>query len=207
MSAPSLQADEPPLILASQSAARRALLERAGLRFEALPARVDEAAIKESAQAESLSPQDAALALADAKAARVSAKRPEALVIGADQLLVCEGRWFDKPEGMEGARDHLRRLRGRSHDLVTAVVGWRGNRRLWHHLATPRMTMRDFSDAVLEAHLALEGEAALGSVGAYRFEGPGAHLFARAEGEHAAVLGLPLLPLLAWLRDFGVLRR
>lgn len=207
MSAVTLQADAPPLILASQSAARRELLARAGLRFEALPARVDEAALKEGARAEGLSAEDAALLLADAKAARIAARRPEAVVLGCDQILVCEGAWFDKPDGMEGARDHLRRLRGKPHELVTAVVAWQANRRLWHHVAAPRLAMRGFSDAALEAILALEGEAILSSVGAYRFEGPGAQLFARAEGEHAAILGLPLLPLLGWLRDFGLLLR
>ncbi len=203
----SLQADHPPLVLASQSPARRDLLARAGLRFEALPARLDEAALKEGARAEGLTAEDTALVLADAKAARLSARRPEAVVLGADQILVCDGAWFDKPEGMAGAREHLRRLRGRPHELVTAVVAWQANRRLWHHVAVPRLAMRGFSDEALEAILALEGEAVLGSVGAYRFEGPGAQLFARAEGEHAAILGLPLLPLLGWLRDFGVLLR
>ncbi len=204
---PALQADSPPLVLASQSAARRDLLARAGLRFKALPARVDEAALKEGARAEGLTAEDTALMLADAKAARLSAGRPDAVVLGADQILVCDGAWFDKPEGMAGARGHLRRLRGRPHELVTAVVAWQAGRRLWHHVAVPRLIMRAFSDAALEAHLALEGEAVLGSVGAYRFEGPGVHLFARADGEHAAILGLPMLPLLAWLRDFGVLLR
>jgi septum formation protein len=202
-----IQASEPPLILASQSAARRDLLEGAGLVFLAEAARVDEAALKEGAQAEGLTAADAALLLADAKAARIARRRPEALVLGADQLLVCEDVWFDKPDGMEGARERLRRLRGRTHELVTATVAWQGERRLWHHLTTPRMTMRDFSDAVLEAYLAAEGEALLGSVGAYRFEGPGVQLFAWAEGEQAAILGLPLLPLLGWLRDFGLLAR
>jgi septum formation protein len=197
----------PALILASGSSTRRALLERAGLRFAVEVPRVDKAALKESARAEGLSAGEAAVLLADAKAMRVARRHPDAVTLGADQILVCEGEWFDKPEGMEGARSHLRKLRGKRHELQTAVVAWRGEERLWHHLAAPRLTMRDFSDAVLEAHLELEGEAVLSSVGAYRFEGPGAHLFSRVEGEHAAILGLPLLPLLAWLRDFGVLLR
>ncbi|MBY0336197.1 MAG: Maf family protein [Acetobacteraceae bacterium] len=199
--------DAPPLILASGSATRRALLERAGLRFAVKVPRVDEAALKEGAQAEGLTAGEAAILLADAKAARIARRHPDAVVLGADQILVCEGRWFDKPEGMDGARAHLRALRGRAHDLATAVVAWRGEARLWHHLATPRLTMREVRDEALDALLALEGEAVLGSVGAYRYEGPGVHLFRAVQGEHAAILGLPLLPLLAWLRDFGVVLR
>jgi len=201
----SLQAAEPPLILASASAARRALLESAGLRFEALAAAVDEASIKESARAEGFPAADAALMLAEAKARRIAARRPEALVIGCDQILVQEGRWFDKPEGLAGARTHLEALRGRTHELVTAVLCWRGGERIWQHVAMPRLAMRPVSDAFLDAYLALEGERATESVGAYRLEGPGVHLFDRVEGEHAAILGLPLLALLGFLRQHGVL--
>ena len=115
-----LQADAPRLVLASQSAARAGLMQAAGLRFEAQPARVDEAAVKEACRAEGLDASDAALTLAELKAGRV--RDPGALVIGADQLLVCEGAWFDKPADLDGAREHLRALRGRKHTLVTAVV-------------------------------------------------------------------------------------
>jgi septum formation protein len=202
-----IQAAAPALILASGSSARRAVLEGAGLRFETRVAGVDEAAIKEAAQAEGIPAQDAALMLADAKAARVAAKAPEALVIGADQLLVCDGVWFDKPPDMTAARGHLQRLRGRRHELVTAMVCHRGGQRIWQHVAKPRLTMRDFSDAFLEAYLAAEGEALLSSVGAYRLEGHGAQLFDRIEGDQPAILGLPLLPLLGFLRQHGVLLR
>ncbi len=204
-----LQAADPPLILASASAARRAVLEGAGLRFEALPAAVDEAALKESAHAEGMSASEAAVMLAEAKARRVASRRPEALVIGCDQILVLprDGGedWFDKPEGVAGARSHLLALRGRTHSLATAAIAWRGGARIWTHVAEPRLTMRAVSDAFLDAYLAAEGEAALASVGAYRIEGPGAQLFSRVEGEHAAILGLPLLPLLDFLRGHGVL--
>ena len=128
-------------------------------------------------------------------------------MIGADQLLVCEGRWFDKPPDMVAARAQLLALRGRPHELMTAMVCWRGGQRVWQHLARPRLTMRGFSDAFLDAYLALEGEAVLGSVGAYRLEGPGVQLFDAVEGEHSAILGLPLLPLLDFLRGHGVLLR
>jgi septum formation protein len=199
-----IQSAAPRLVLASASTARRGLLEGAGLRFEALPAAVDEATIKESAQAEGIPPADAALMLADAKAERIARRDPEALVIGCDQLLVCEGRWYDKPPGLAAARVQLQALRGRQHELVTAIVCHRNGGRAWQHVAVPRLTMRDFSDAFLDDYLALEGEAVLGSVGAYRLEGPGIHLFARVQGDHAAILGLPLLELLGFLRQHGV---
>lgn len=200
-----LQAATPRLVLASASAARRAVLEAAGLRFEAMAAAVDEDAIKEAAKAEAIPPADAALMLADAKAGRIARRDPEALVIGCDQLLVCEGRWFDKPADLTAARDHLLALRGRSHQLVTAITCHRHGHRIWQHVAVPRLTMRDVSDAFLDAYLAAEGQAVTQSVGAYRIEGPGVHLFSKVEGEHAAILGLPLLPLLDFLRQHGVL--
>jgi septum formation protein len=200
-----IQQAEPPLVLASASAARAAVLLAAGLRCAVQAAAVDEAAIKASAQAEGLTPGDAAILLADAKAARVARRNSEALVLGADQLLVCEGRWFDKPADLAAARDHLLALRGRPHELVTAMVCWRHGGRVWQHLARPRLTMRAFSEEFLDAYLAAEGAAVLGSVGAYRLEGLGVHLFAEVRGEHAAILGLPLLPLLGFLRDHGVL--
>ena len=203
------QAPTPPLVLASASASRRAMLEGAGLRFDAVAAAVDEGAIKEAAQAEGIPAAEAALMLADAKAMRVATRRPDALVIGGDQLLTCtiDGapRWFDKPIGLDGARNHLRTLRGKRHELVTATVAWRGGQRIWQDVTTPRLTMRDFSDAFIEDYLAVEGEVVCASVGAYRVEGPGIRLFSRIEGEHSAILGLPLLPLLAFLRQHGVL--
>jgi septum formation protein len=202
-----LQTPEPPLILASASTARRAVLEAAGLRFEAIAAAVDEAAIKESARAEGYPAADAAMMLAEAKARRIAARRPEALVIGCDQMLVLEDRWFDKPESIEDARRHLEALRGKTHQLVTAVLCWRGGQRIWQHVATPRLTMRPVSDEFLDAYLALEGDQVTTTVGAYRLEGPGIHLFDKVEGEHAAILGLPLLPLLGFLRQHGTLLR
>ncbi len=200
-----LQAATPRLMLASASTARRAVLEAAGLRFEAMAAAVDEDAIKAAAQAEAIPPADAALMLADAKAERIARRDPEALVIGCDQLLVCEGRWFDKPADIAAAREHLLALRGRSHQLVTAIVCHRHGRRIWHHVATPRLTMREMSDGFLDAYLATEGATVTQSVGAYRIEGPGVQLFSKVEGEHAAILGVPLIALLGFLRQHGVL--
>ncbi|MGX9966584.1 Maf family protein [Roseomonas sp. F4] len=205
-----MQAGTPELVLASASASRRAVLAAAGLRFEAIAAAVDEAAIKEGAQAEGIPPAEAALILAEAKAMRVARKRPDALVIGGDQLLVCADeagvlRWYDKPVDMAAARRQLLELRGRRHELVTATVAWRGGERIWQDVTTPRLTLRDFSEDFLDQYLAAEGEVLLASVGAYRLEGLGVQLMAKVEGEHSAILGLPLLPLLRFLRQHGVL--
>ena len=191
------------LVLASQSQARAALLRAAGVAFEQRPARVDEAAVKAAMKVERAGADDLALTLAALKARRVHAGG--AVVVGADQVLVCDGQWFDKPPDVQAARAQLQALRGRTHTLVTAVVCVRDGTELWRHLARPALTMRQFSDAFLDAYLAFEGEAALSSVGAYRLEGPGVQLFDRVEGEHAAILGLPLLPLLGFLRQCGVL--
>ncbi len=198
-----IQQDDPPLLLASQSAARAAVLSAAGLRFEARPARVDEAAVKQAMQAEGAGADEAALILAGLKASRL--RDPAALVIGGDQLLVCEGGWFDKPADLAAARAQLLALRGRTHTLVTAVVCMRGGQEVWRHLARPRLRMRQFSEPFLDAYLAAEGAAVLASVGGYRLEGRGVHLFDAIDGEHAAILGLPLLPLLGFLRQHGVL--
>jgi septum formation protein len=193
--------DAPRIILASGSSSRRALLQAAGLVFEARPVPLDEAAIK-NAMRGGASAGDTALALADAKAAFVT--DPDALVIGADQMLVCDGLWFDKPPSMDAAREQLLALRGCAHELMTAVVCWRGGHPVWRHLARPRLVMRDFSETFLDAYLAAEGEGVLSSVGAYRLEGLGLQLFDAVDGEHTSVLGLPMLALLGWLRGQGI---
>jgi septum formation protein len=200
-----LQAQTPRLILASASTARRAVLLAAGLSFTVQPAAVDEAEMKRSARAEGAKAEAAAELLAALKAARIARREPDALVIGADQILVCDNEWLDKPDGIEAARAQLRALRGKSHVLATAVVCQRGDARVWHTIARPRLTMRAFSDAFLDDYLAAEGAAIGSSVGAYRLEGLGIHLFDRIEGEHAAILGLPMLALLGFLRQHGVL--
>jgi septum formation protein len=200
-----LQRPDPRLVLASASESRRALLEAAGLHLTTLPAHIDEAEVKLAARAEGMSALDAALTLADLKAARVARRSPDAVVIGADQILVCDGNWFDKPVDRDAARAQLGALRGKQHVLATAVVCHRGDTQLWHHTTEPRLTMRRVSDAFLEAYLAAEGDALTSTVGAYRLEGRGVHLFERVEGDYAAILGLPLLPLLGFLRQHGVL--
>jgi septum formation protein len=176
----------------------------AGIRFEVRPAEVDEASVKRDARAEGLGAEDAALRLADLKAATVARTLPDRVVIGADQILVCEGVWYDKPTDVAGAREQLCRLRGRRHVLATATVCYLGQGRIWRHVATPALTMRDFSAEFLEAYLEAEGDALTSTVGAYRVEGSGVHLFEAFVGEHSAILGLPLLPLLSFLRQFGV---
>ena len=200
-----LQATKPSLVLASGSVIRAGLLRDAGLCIEVIAPAVDEGALKRAALQARIPADKTASRLALAKARHVSGSRPDALVIGADQILVCEQRWFDKPKNLGQARSHLLSLRGRSHSLYTAVCVQRNDRTIWSHVAEPALTMRAFSDGMLDAYLALEGDRLLGSVGAYRLEGPGVHLFDRIEGEHAAILGLPMLALLACLRQQGVL--
>ena len=164
---------------------------------------VDEGAIKKAMRAEAATAEMVAFALAGAKARAVHA--PGAVVIGADQILVCDGAWFDKPGDVDGVMEHLLRLRGRTHRLVTAVSCWRDGALLWQELACPVLTMRDFSPAFLEAYLVHEAEACTGCVGGYRFEGLGRHLFTEVAGEQAAILGLPMLGLLGFLRVAEVL--
>ncbi len=202
---PGMQAATPPLILASGSQTRLMLLQAAGLSVTARPPAVDEDAVKRQARAEAVGADTAALTLAGLKARAVD--DPDALVIGADQILVCEGRWFDKPADLAAARAHLQALRGRPHVLQTAVVCRRQGRTLWQHVAAPALRMRPVSDGFIDAYLALEGDRVLSSVGAYRLEGPGLQLFEAVEGEHAAILGLPMLALLEFLRACGLLMR
>lgn len=145
------------------------------------------------------------MALARAKAQAVSVRHAGGVVIGADQILDCGGVWFDKPADIEAARAHLRNLRGRSHRLVCAVAVLRDGAECWHHVESARLTMRDFSDRFLENYLRGGGAEILESVGAYRLEGSGAQLFSVVDGDYFTVLGLPLLPLLAFLREDGIL--
>src|SRR5215469_2536548 len=148
-----------PLVLASASKARRALLEAAALEILTDPAAVDEAAVKDSLAAEGASPGDIALALAELKALRVSPRHPGCIVLGADQILECEGQRFDKPEGRDGARVQLRALEGKRHRLISALVALRDGQRLWHHSGEAELTMRRFSEAFLESYLSGAGPA------------------------------------------------
>ena len=195
----------PELILASGSSARRALLVAAGLNFTVKPADIDEGKVKREARGAGVDAASTALRLAELKAQAVAHDNQQSLVIGADQLLVCEGAWFDKPADVASAAEQLRRLRGRAHELITAVACYQGDERLWHHVVAPRLEMRHFSDGFLDSYLEREKGAVTTSVGGYRLEALGVHLFETIDGEHSAILGLPILPLLRFLRKRGVL--
>jgi septum formation protein len=187
-----------PLILASQSRARQMLLANAGLGFQAVPAEIDERAMQ---QASGLTaPGEVAALLAREKARSVSINQPGKYVVGADQTLALGERLFSKPAGRVQAAEQLRDLAGRSHELHSAVAVARDGRILFETIAVARMTMRPLSDSEIRSYLDEAGEAVTSSVGAYQLEGLGVHLFERIEGDHFTILGMPLLPLLAFLR-------
>lgn len=191
------------LILASGSAIRAQLLARAGLSFSILRPAVDEAALKfELRQA---SPTNLAASLAKAKAVDVSRRNPDALVIGADQVLNFKGRAHDKPSSLADARNQLLHFRGKTHALETSVTCCRAGRLVWSHAMHADLTMRDFSDSFLDAYLESLGENALTSVGGYKLEERGIQLFSKIEGDYFGILGLPLLPLLGFLRSEGLI--
>jgi septum formation protein len=194
-----------PLILASASPTRCRLLAAAGIEFQHEPASLDEEVVKQDFQSQGRSAIDCALALAEAKAMAVAARWPDALVIGADQILRCQGKWFDKPASVEDARTQLQLLRGLAHELVTAACAVADGGRVWSAANSTRLTMRQFSDEFLDTYLDAEGTAVLGSVGAYHMEGRGIQLFSGIEGDYFSILGIPLLDLIGFLRDYQVL--
>lgn len=191
------------LILASQSASRRAMLEAAGVPFMAIPAHVDERAL-ESAMVDAAADQ-VAIALAQAKALAVSALHPARLVLGSDSLVVCAGRRFDKPRDRAEAAEHLRFFSGQTMELHSAAVLARDNAVVWRHAAVARLRVADLSDAFIEDYLAHEWPAVAGCVGVFRIEARGVRLFRAIEGDHFTVLGMPLLPVLTALGDLGEL--
>ena len=189
-----------PLILASQSRARQMLLANAGLKFEAIPADIDERAVEETSGLST--PSEIAALLAREKALAVSRARPGSIVIGADQTLALEKRLFTKPADRAQALAQLGALAGRSHELHSAVAVARDGKIVFETVAVARLTMRRLSEAAIAAYLDEAGEAVVtSSVGAYQLEGLGVHLFERIEGDHFTILGLPLLPLLDFLRS------
>ncbi len=187
------------ITLASGSASRRALLAGAGIAADAVRPNVDEDAAKAAMRREGLSVRDQAMQLAELKAQKVSRQRP-GLVIGGDQMLALGDEAFDKPADLDAARRHLQRLSGQAHRLETAIAIAEDGRLVWRHLARPRLTMRVLSDAFIESYLTACGPALLTTVGAYQLEGHGAQLFRQIEGDYFSILGLPLLPLLEYLR-------
>lgn len=200
---PRAAADHVTILLASASATRRTMLERAGIEVTVMAAAVDEAAVKVAAAAEGLSAAALTQRLAGMKAMRGAMRRPGAIAIGADQVLDHRGQWFDKPRDLGEAAAHIRRLRGSSHALPTTVCCAKDGKVIWHHTDTPRLSMRELSDDFIADYVACEGADLLASVGAYRLEGRGVQLFDRIDGDFFAILGLPLLPLLGFLRAEG----
>lgn len=192
-----------PLIVASRSAARRALLEAAGVELAVAPADIDERRLEN--QAGSQAPGAVALLLAREKAAAVGRLHPARLVLGADQVLALDEQRFAKPADRSAAKTQLLALRGRSHELHSAVVFMADDVVLFEHVGVARLTMRAFSERFLELYLDTVGAAATASVGAYQLEGLGVQLLERIEGDYFTVLGLPLLPALEFLRRRGCL--
>jgi len=194
------------LILASQSSARRIMLANAGVPHDAMAPGIDEEAAKAALRAEGNDARRMADALAELKAIKLSRRFPDDLVLGCDQALAtADGTMLDKPGSREEAAVQLATLRGTTHRLISAAVICHGGEPVWRHVDVARLTIRPFSDSWLETYLDAEWPAIGGCVGGYRLEGPGAQLFAHVDGDHFTILGLPLLPLLDYLRVRGVL--
>jgi len=194
-----------PIVLASASPTRIALLRNAGIEFTAVAAQIDERAIEAALAASARPPAEIAAALAEAKALSVAASRAGALVIGADQVLSADGRAWHKPSSIGEARDQLIALSGRTHELHSAIAVAREGTIGWRHSETVRLTMRPLTAGFIDDYLSRVGREALRSVGSYQIEGPGIQLFERIAGAYFAILGLPLLPLLAYLRNAGAI--
>jgi septum formation protein len=192
------------IILASTSPTRQALLRNAGITFRSIAPEVDERTL--AARHPGLSPAGTAQMLAEAKAIDVSRRFADATVIGADQVLALGSKVYAKPSGRDECRQHLRELRGRTHQLISAVVCARGGRAEWSHIAEALLTVRSFSDSFLESYLDTVGEDCTSSVGGYKIEGLGIQLFEEVTGDHTTILGLPLIRLLDHLRRAGELQ-
>lgn len=193
------------LILASNSASRKALMTGAKLNFTTEAADVDERLIEGEMTTRDATPPDIAVTLARAKAIDVSRRNPDAYVIGSDQVLSLAGRLLHKPASMAEAGDHIRAMSGTTHHLNCGVAIAHGGEVVWSDVSIARMTMRPISETFLEKYLTMSGEGILGSVGAYHFEGPGIQLFENIEGDYFTILGLPMLTLLAGLRQLGLI--
>lgn len=195
----------PAIVLASASAVRTRLLSAAGVPHEIIPAHIDEAEVRDRLLAQDTSHGVIAEVLAELKAQHVAtdmlAGRPDTIILGADQILSCEGDLFEKPAGLDGVREHLKRLSGKAHTLHAAVCAVRGGQVIWHYSSAAKLRMRTLTDGFIERYVDCVGEAACESVGAYLLEGLGAHLFSEIDGDFFGILGLPLLPVLEFLRN------
>jgi septum formation protein len=195
------------IILASTSPIRLQMLQAAGLSVQAMPPRVDESAVRDALLQESATPRDLADALAEMKARKVAERRPDDLVIGCDQVLEIDRQVLAKPASPEEARAHLKLLRGRSHRLLSAVVVYENAQPVWRHVGEARLTMHAISDDYLADYLMRNWESIRHSVGCYKIEEEGVRLFSAISGDHFTILGLPLLPLLAWMGTRGMIAR
>lgn len=195
------------LVLASSSPIRLHLLRGAGLEVEAQSPRVDEVSARDALLADGAKPRDIADVLAEMKARKVSEKRPADTVFGCDQILAFEDEVFAKPATPDDARAQLLRLRGKTHRLHSAIVAYENGEPVWRHVAEARLTMHLFTDSYLDAYLARNWDSVRHSVGGYKIEEEGIRLFSAITGDHFTILGLPLLPLLAWLGTRGMIDR
>lgn len=192
-----------PILLASASETRLALLRNAGIETSALPARIDEEAIRAALEAEGAHPQDIADALAEMKARKIAERHPEALVLGCDQVLEFDRRAWGKPETPAVARAQLLAMRGQTHRLLSAIVLYDKGAPIWRHIGRVELTMRSFSDAWLDGYISRNWDSLRHSAGGYKLEEEGVRLFTDIRGDYFTVLGLPLLPLLAYLEFRG----
>ncbi|AIK97056.1 Maf family protein [Candidatus Odyssella acanthamoebae] len=195
----------PTLILASQSSSRAKILKNADIFFKAVPSAVDEGEIKSRAKGKGWSIQETALELARAKARVVTQIYPQDYIIGADQMMQCDGRWFDKAASLQEAKDQLRFIQAKLHTLPSACVIFRQGQEIWSTVVTPELAVRPLSDAFIDAYVARLGDEILRSVGCYQVEGLGAQLFEEIKGDIFTIMGLPLLSLMAELRRLGIL--
>ena len=199
------KAGAPKVVLASASTIRRTLLTNAGIPCIIDPGAVDEEEVKQAMKAEGAPATAVAETLAELKAMRVAPRHRDALIFGTDSMLECNGIWFDKPADRDHAAAHLTALSGRTHRLISSAVCVRNGARVWHHTSIASLTMRSLSRQFIDAYLEAAGPDVQRSVGAYQLEGLGAQLFSKIEGDYFTVLGLPLLPMLAFLRANNVI--